>query len=71
MRIAAKRLTAGLSEIAGVFDADFLERLQAVGGKARHDDGEALDAAPAKFAHGFGRIGLQPFGAAETGLKRL
>ena len=68
--IAANFSPPACAKIAGVFDADLLERLQAVGDEAGGDDGEALDAALGQLPHRVGGVGLQPFGPAEARLER-
>src|SRR5690606_19812425 len=62
-------LTAMLAEEFRVLDGDLLERLDAVGREAGRDHGEAPHALVAERPHRLIGIGLEPFGAAETGLE--
>ena len=48
---------------------DLLERLEAIGGKARRDDGQPLHAVARQSLDGLVGIGLQPLGAAEARLE--
>ena len=50
-------------------DGDFLEGLDAVGGKAGADDHEIAGPAAGKPGDGFGGIGLEPLGATEPRLE--
>src|SRR6202044_16072 len=68
-RYRGEALAARLAKVAGVLDADFLQRLQAVGGESRSDDDPPFAPARGELAHRRGGIGLQPFGAAEARLK--
>src|SRR5262249_3784418 len=49
-------------EAVRAFDRDFLERLQAIGGKSRHHDGNALDALAAESFERLVGVGTQPGG---------
>src|SRR5471032_1853732 len=68
-RDGSEFLAAGLPKIASVFNADLLDRLEAVSRKARRDDGDALDAPLGKRPHRLIGIGLKIFGRAETRLE--
>src|SRR3989304_2236164 len=60
-------LAAGGKERLLALDADFLERLQAVGDESRADHIHAPYALPGEILEGGRRVGLEPFRAAGTG----
>ena len=64
-----KLLAAIMLEDLGVFLRDLLQRLQAIGGEAGGDDGDALHTIFREFLDGLVRIGLQPRVEAEARLK--
>ena len=66
----AKSLAAGVLERLAAANAELFQRLDAIGGKARRGDGDALDALLRIGRER--RVGrrLQPFGAAEPRLER-
>src|SRR5712664_3021255 len=64
-----KTLAAGVAEDFGVLHRDLLERLQAIGRKAGHHDGEILDARSRQRPYRFVGGGLEPFGATEARLE--
>src|SRR5262245_49532729 len=65
----AELLPAVLVEDFLVLLGDLLERLDAIGGKAGRDDGDAFDPRPRQGLHRLIGVGLDPFGAAETRLE--
>ncbi len=57
------------AEDVGILDRDLFQRLQAVGGEARRDDGEVLHTTARQRLDRLVGIGLQPFGASEARLE--
>ena len=66
--MAAKFCAAVALEHVRVLDCDFLQRLQAIGGKARRDHDQILHALFGQRLDGLDGVGLQPSGAAEARL---
>src|SRR5262245_42158588 len=62
-------LAAGRQEAGAVLHVQFLQRLEAIGGEARRDDGEAPGASLGKALHGVDGVGLEPRVAAELRLE--
>ena len=67
--MAAKFSPPCALKISRVLDRDLLQRLQAIGGKARRHHREVLHAALRQRLDGLVGVGLQPFGLAEARLE--
>src|SRR5262245_7387355 len=65
----AELLTAMRAEDFLVLLGDLLERLDAIGGKAGRDDGDAFDPRPRQALHRLIGVRLDPFGAATPRLE--
>src|SRR5262249_46657085 len=64
-------LAAVLEKDLLVLLGDLLERLEAIGGKARRDDGKPLHAVACQCLDRLVGIRLKPLGAPEAGLERV
>ncbi len=64
-----ERLAAGRQIGVTAFHIDFFQRFQTVRSEARAENIHTRRAAPAKLLQRGRRVGLKPFGLAETGLE--
>ncbi len=67
--MAAKFMPAIGFEDVAVLDRDFFQRLDAIRGKARRDDGEILHPALGQSLHRLVGVGLEPLRAAKARLE--